>query len=814
MELELTRAENAEPEHHERTKRRRFSPLVQNDRHEKVKIKKEAIEASSYKLHKADVTDIEDEMEILRRKKLKLLRDSDWLGLNLQEPVKLKYAPTGVDDNIGRRRRLKPGHEARYDKTHVRLSPARHHNYDTRSEVRVTIGGKERRADVRSSAAPSKGTAPPISSQSSDVMLLDNDRGRIDSEASHFSYGQHGSRRQGHRRSNSYMSEQRAYNAALAVPNKHGKADTPPREDLGLLAAEATRQPRADENAHASFSSSSIRKMAEARGYAVHDDEEGDRLKSLFSSSQHSGSQVLPPLPPVELYGDGHVRHNGRLIMPSSPPSLHHPVPRRATSQILRTNSLDLASSAAATVGELPKLTEAEEHGDKMWKEWLDEDAADGSDAGPGPDEEDREQSPQRSITPGVSQYVPQGAPSQSSQSSRQSPSIGASAELSVSVRGSDASMPQNMMRLSSSVNSTTLSASRTPSLHNQAINTHGAAPAMVAPTRPQQPAPQPEVRQRVSLPLPVVPVAHRVDDDAAWKTFLQSPSELRFNSASLRPLQKPPIRRPPPQEKQKRKAPDPDAAWKSFVLTNDSDSEEENAAFNSFLKNNGKKTMATRKSLNPEQSSSHASLEVHALASMEPPELPELPFSKPGTRTPGKTMMFHAPFLWSSTSDYFNDTQVLDDRSMYANQSQISSTTGNLETDVLDDMSMYANQSQKSITSSSLSSPRKPFQLNKETGQTMIEGFFKPPPKLHAKPPVGPREQSTFKRSMPFGIPHKAGKQSFVDGLDKKYVQETNRELRKELWKKPNGMKHMDRENEKKWKERQTKSKLGHTIK
>ena len=170
--------------------------------------------------------------------------------------------------------------------------------------------------------------------------------------------------------------------------------------------------------------------------------------------------------------------------------------------------------------------------------------------------------------------------------------------------------------------------------------------------------------------------------------------------------------------------------------------------------------------------------------------ELPELPFFRPGIRTPGMPMS-HTPFFSTSTSEYFNDdSQMLDDTALYANQSQIASTDGDLKAQVIDDRSMYVNQSVESLSSASVSSA--PFQLNKRTGQTKVEGFFKPP-MLHAKAPLGYRDPSTFKRLVSFVTPQKAGRQNFVGGLDKKYVQEANRGLRKELWKKPTGITKKD---------------------
>ena len=555
---------------------------------------------------------------------------------------------------------------------------------------------------VSSSAAPRRVTEPPISShsQSSDVMLLE---GPLESEASQMALDQHGRHWQ-RRRSHSYMDD---HNERYQAFVKHRKEKTPPWDGLSSLPEEAGREPTLNDN-QPSFSSSSIRTMAEARGLA--DSGNNESFKGLLSSSRHASFQVLPSLPASPIHNDpkgGHARNQGRLIMPSSPPILHHPIPRRATSQILRTNSLDIATSAAATVG-VPTLTEAEAKGDKMWKDWLDEDAV-GSDAGPGP-HEDRA----TSVTPGVSQYVPARAVSQSSPITHQSQSDAVSAGSRASTRDSDASMPHNMMHLSSSFKSTT--ASRTPSVCPQAMSAHQIRHPRAPPPGANVP-PQPDFQEIVSFPLSDVKVTKRVDDDAAWKTFVQSPSELIFDDESPRPFQKPPLRRPPLQENQRRKPSDPDAAWKSFVLTNDSDSEGENPAFTSFWKKNETRPPATinatmRPAASEDPLLSHASLKVHLPTSMNSPELPELPFFRPGIRTPGMPMS-HTPFFSTSTSEYFNDdSQMLDDTALYANQSQIASTDGDLKAQVIDDRSMYVNQSVESLSSASVSSA--PFQDRK----------------------------------------------------------------------------------------------------
>ena len=768
-------------------------------------------------------------MEILRRKKLKLLRDSDWLGLHLQEPVKLKYASTGVDDNIGKRRRLKPGHEARYEKHYMPTSPA-HRGCDAVSQVRVAIDGKESRVGVSSSAAPhSHGRAPPLlSSQSSEPMLLEE---RLGSEASYVARGQSESRQQARLRSGSRRSNQMAQKAYNGAPLEHEKEATPQWENVDLLVTAPTKQHRLYETGP-SFSSSSIRKRAEELGCAPYGDGSGDNFKSPFlslPSSGHHSSQKLPALPrsarPAPQRNSDDARKKGRLIMPSSPPVLHHPVPRRATSKVLRTNSIEIASSVAATVGEVQKQTEAAKTEDEMWKNWLYEDAANGSDLGPGLDETEDEQDNQRSITPGVSQYVLRQSPvqehercstpgisecvplrftaeiSESLQGSRSSES---SVELVASGAESNGTLAHNAMRMSSSVNSTTMPASRTPSARAQAAPCIGQAATAIA-SSVLAGSPCAKSRRRISIPLPDIRETKKVDDDTAWKAFLQSPSELRFDAESPRPFQKPPVRRPK-QEKMKPKTPDPDAAWKSFVLTDYSDSEGENPAFNGFWKKDERQPAPTQ-SLIPSQiqtSSSHASLEVHAPTSLG---RPELQFPGPEARKPAR-LKSRAPFLSSSTSNHFIETQMLGGRSLYANQSQISSIE-DPESQILDVRSMYANQSHASMTASSLSSPSEPFTLNKSTGQTMRGGFFKPPPKLRAKAPLGLRAQETLKRPVPLVTPQKARNESFVDGLNKKYAQQANREVTEELWKKKtNEEVRGDRGDMKaKGRERQTKS-------
>ncbi len=723
-----------------------------------------------------DVVDERDEMEVLRRKKLRILRDDDWLGLSIQQPIKLRYAPNGPDDRIGRRRKLRPGHEVKYDKAQSRFSPRRHPSGTQQSEVMVYIDGKERRTGVSSSAAPSmsKSQLPMLSSQSSDIMLLDE---KFGSEASFRAVARNGATVYNHIPSHhhdpkiqqslgvghkgiiaeqSFGDSKRGHHHHEDATRLQGNGD-PLWEDPWLSYARMFyRIDQKQTQVSTAISSSSIREVAQRKGYEPNVPGANYEHARGMQLSEYDGSFE---------FKRKHGHAVGPHIMPSSPPVLHHPVPQSSTSsKVLRTSSAELASSVAATIGVLPKATEGEEKDNEIWKSWLDEDAAEDAEDAHDESEEERV----ASIIPDISAYVPQRVKQLASAgSSRHETSSTVSKDLRISLRVMNGNLPPGTMRLSTSAASTTASGRMVASRSEYSEEECQVDSSPVA----QETAPTPPPFVRPKTPEP--PTVKSVNDQAeeAWKSFmLPSPSQIIpqyvINEAFL--FQEKRLDKAPFQVEPKPKTPDPDAAWKAFVLTSESDSDEESAAFTSFWKRPYKD--ATSRDAQQAQSPSKVSLKVDREETIAEPELePELPFSKPGIRIQLKRPR-RPGFLSSGSGDYFDVTQVLDGRSMVANRSEATGTSSYFDgTQVLDDRSIYANQSQKLSTSSSVYSPRATskgeIRLNKGSGQTIVDGYFK----KHQPQSMTSRKPTTFRRPVSFGAMKKAAEDaSFEDGLDK----------------------------------------------
>ncbi|TGO20416.1 hypothetical protein BPAE_0297g00050 [Botrytis paeoniae] len=135
---------------------------------------------------------IERSMEERRRN---LLNQKDWVGLNIHHLPKLKFNQPRHDEYIGRRRRVKGGHRARYRKLQTRISsPFATRNTQMREQqeagymegrpprngVRISIGGRVVPPGISSSSRPTKvirQSTPRMKYRalSSDDMLLDDE---------------------------------------------------------------------------------------------------------------------------------------------------------------------------------------------------------------------------------------------------------------------------------------------------------------------------------------------------------------------------------------------------------------------------------------------------------------------------------------------------------------------------------------------------------------------------------------------------------------------------------------------------------------
>lgn len=159
-----------------------------------LKIKRERVASPGVRDTPKDSKSQESREESMEEKRRKLLNKGDWVGLSIRRLPKLKFNPPKHDEEIGRRRKVKDGHRARYSKHQTRISSpfaARIYQMGERDEsrigeraskndVRISIGGRVVPPGISSSSRPRKiarQSTPRTKDlmSSSDDMLLDDE---------------------------------------------------------------------------------------------------------------------------------------------------------------------------------------------------------------------------------------------------------------------------------------------------------------------------------------------------------------------------------------------------------------------------------------------------------------------------------------------------------------------------------------------------------------------------------------------------------------------------------------------------------------
>jgi hypothetical protein len=143
---------------------------------------------------------IDDEAESFMERRRRMLRRIDWVGANIQHPIKLRFTVTENDKRLGKRRRITSLHQNQFgavaqpiitspfamprpkQKPHVSLGAQSANSKNTeslpRNHVRISIGGRHVAARVASSTTHSKtvgGRFASSQASTSDEMLLDGD---------------------------------------------------------------------------------------------------------------------------------------------------------------------------------------------------------------------------------------------------------------------------------------------------------------------------------------------------------------------------------------------------------------------------------------------------------------------------------------------------------------------------------------------------------------------------------------------------------------------------------------------------------------
>lgn len=144
----------------------------------------------------ADGVNVIGEADTLEERRRRILRKIDWVGANIQHPIKLRFMVIENDERLGKRRRITARHQSQFgaivqpivtfpfakkQKIHGSLS-TQNANGDSGealpNNVRISIGGRHVGAGVASSTGHSKTVGGRfVTSQAStpDVMLLDGD---------------------------------------------------------------------------------------------------------------------------------------------------------------------------------------------------------------------------------------------------------------------------------------------------------------------------------------------------------------------------------------------------------------------------------------------------------------------------------------------------------------------------------------------------------------------------------------------------------------------------------------------------------------
>jgi hypothetical protein len=310
----------------------------------------------------------QEKPESLSEKRRKILRKGDWVGVSIQRPLQLTFASPRKEENIGRRRKITHGHQARYRSKQLHISSpfhiqtrrapeqsssqaGRQYREGARTDVRISIGGRVVPPGVSSSSAPRRmGSHSTIARKrshttSSDVMLLDT-----------------GFVQETIRTETGDLTNRRFSTSVHQI--------YPHNQDLNLIYA-STASDEADDN-------NMPNKAADI----------GDGLASVFSETASELQEDIldqincldNPKPSPESHDcgtncvfDKQDAQDGRLIFSTSTASIHHPAPRSSrVSVLLRSSSSDIAESTKAQVGMYKSIVPSSQVlENEIWKTWI-----------------------------------------------------------------------------------------------------------------------------------------------------------------------------------------------------------------------------------------------------------------------------------------------------------------------------------------------------------------------------------------------------------------------------------------------------------
>lgn len=338
----------------------------------------------------------------MAEKKRKILRKGDWVGLDIQKPLQIVFAPPD-DENVGRRRKIKEGHRARYQdrQSHIispfgqRRLPLGGFSHEenpqripSKSDVRIYIGGKVVPPGFSSSSAyggrgtQSTGTRRRSPTISSDVMLLDSEDNRehqkhSDKPRRHYSRHHNGEHTEYHHNPQQRYSQPTGLSLSEGyLPSSH------------QCASQDT------DNEWSGFTDSVYLSQENAQ------EPEGD-----CDNISHSSGR-LPVTKSQSTFDLKKSNRSGQLIYSSSSASIHHPKPQSSkVSSLLRSDSSNIAESTVAQIGKAkPAVPSSQILDNEIWRTWIAPSEED-IDFGQGSGEQFSQDMRQISISPGVSTF-------------------------------------------------------------------------------------------------------------------------------------------------------------------------------------------------------------------------------------------------------------------------------------------------------------------------------------------------------------------------------------------------------------------------
>ncbi|KFY58516.1 hypothetical protein V496_06082 [Pseudogymnoascus sp. VKM F-4515 (FW-2607)] len=286
--------------------------------------------------------ELQGDMEAIRRKRFRILREGDWLGLSIQRPLQLKYMESECRDAIGKRRKLNSGYEAQYsrvqDKITSPFAPNRHvpsremlpkpgqnepqtmqcgQTPGGKGSVRIFIDGRERYVRESSGSVINRQHPEYVQSPlSSDVMLLDLEVGGSRQRPPH----------------------------QLSSDIRNGGGYSPKPVEDGRLGS--------DEKSISSFGD------YPSSGPLIHQTI-GPNRNIYAPRLQHQSSPIF-------------AMDSTKANWPGASPVIYQPTPKSSrSSQLLRSHSSAFEGSIAATAGRKGTVAASVAQDEEMWRSWL-----------------------------------------------------------------------------------------------------------------------------------------------------------------------------------------------------------------------------------------------------------------------------------------------------------------------------------------------------------------------------------------------------------------------------------------------------------